>query len=176
MSGERHIPATRSEVVELCATDPTLPTDPETFRAFARLLSATFHHEFHERLEELKESFRPFDRSVPARRPADDPGAREEREELGRRLAEGLRSLVEDANFEPVTDEGLAAALREESIFRVRLHVDFDDFEEILFFRRGGTRRTETLRRWGGLRTEEIEFVSYEHVVVYVRFRPRASK
>jgi len=51
------------------------------------------------------------------------------------------------------------------------LHVDFDDFENIAFFRRGETVRTVTVSSVWGLRKREIEFHNYDRVVVYLRFR-----
>lgn len=169
---ERFIPFRKRDVIEACVADERLaPGDREEFRAFCRLLEASFHHQFHERLEALKDAYVPFHAASATRRV--HTYTDEERAECQRRLVAGLRELVEAANYEELTEADLVEALEEESLFRVRLHVDFDDFEEVIFFGRGAEHRTETIRRWAGLRTEEVDFVNYERVIVYVKFKPR---
>jgi hypothetical protein len=56
----------------------------------------------------------------------------------------------------------------------VRLHVNYDDFDEVLVFKRGETLRTETIRRWFGLRKRTLTFVNYDRVLIYVRFKDAA--
>ena len=79
-------------------------------------------------------------------------------------LTQALERVLERANYERITDEDLQAALEEESLFRIRLHVDFDDFEQVLFYRRGETPRRESHSLLFGLRKREIEFASYDRV------------
>ena len=86
-------------------------------------------------------------------------------------LVEALEEVLKAANFVAITRADLERALQEESLFNVRLEVNFDDFEEVVFFRRGESRRTETIRRLFGLKSEEITFTNYDRVLVYVRFR-----
>ncbi len=83
-----------------------------------------------------------------------------------------MTTLLDAANFEKITAGDLQDALREASLFKIRLSVDFNDFEEVLFFRRGESVRRETLVTWGGLRRRSIEFTNYDRVVVYIKFKP----
>ncbi len=168
---EHFIPFRRTDIVTLCARDGH--DDGEAgFRAFAGLLSALFHFEFHARLERMKDAYAPFNPDRDTRRVFqwDDS-------ELATRttdLMEELRGIIEDANYTPITQADLDRAMAAESLFKVRLHVNFDDFDEVLFFRRGVSTRHATVRRWFGLNKSRIEFVNYDRVVVYVRFRDAA--
>jgi len=169
-AGERFIPLRRQDVVELCRRRVAdAGGDALHFVHAARLLEALFHHDFHADLEALKDLYAPFNPDLDARLlTAPDPG-----EAAVRRteLTSALERVLERANFERITDADLRAALDEESLFRIRLHVDFEDFEQVLFYRRGETPRHETIPRLFGLLKREIDFTSYDRVVVFVAFR-----
>src|SRR5713226_8860343 len=72
---EHFIPLRKSDLIDLLCADAELPPDQrEPFRQFCLLVSATYHFEYHRRLEELKDAYAPFDpdadtrpqRSLPA--------------------------------------------------------------------------------------------------------------
>ncbi|MDJ0777766.1 MAG: TMEM143 family protein [Gammaproteobacteria bacterium] len=86
-------------------------------------------------------------------------------------FVELLDNLLIKANYERVSEEDLNRALRESSLFKIRLQVDFSDFSEVLLFARGQSRRQERLSIWFGLRSRTIEFINYDRVVVYLKFR-----
>lgn len=170
---ERHLPLRKQDLVELCAADARLPAADRTgFRDFCRILQSVFHFEFHAQLEELKRCHAPFDPdadTVPiAAAPAGDQA------QLLQGLTDGLTRLLEAANYEQVPPETRNASLRGESLFRVRLAVDFDDFEHLLLFRRGTSEHTATLRTWFGLRRRQITFENYDRVALLLRFKDRA--
>lgn len=170
---ERRLPLPRSTVVELCAADARLAAaERGPFRDFCRILGSVFHFEFHARLEQLKHCHAPFDPDREA--PPLAPLADDERERRHAELVAGLRELLQAANYEEVSREVLADSLRGESLFQVRLAVDFDDFEDLVLFRRGATERTAVLRTWGGLRRRTITFANFDRVALLVRFRDRA--
>ena len=54
---------------------------------------------------------------------------------------------------------------------KVRLEADFDDFEEIVFYRRGERTRHEEVTHLFGLRRRTVEFTNYAKVLVYVKFK-----
>ncbi|HBI75645.1 MAG TPA: DUF3754 domain-containing protein, partial [Alteromonas macleodii] len=83
-------------------------------------------------------------------------------------------NLLNAANFEKVTNEDLEAALNEESLFKVRLAVSFEDFEDVVFYRRGESVKTETLRTFFGLRKKQVSFTNYDKVAVYITFKDKA--
>lgn len=167
---QHFLPFRRRDVVEMCVGDGRLDeADAGNFRDVCRILGAVLHFEFHERLEALKDAYAPFDPDADTRQVR--VLGETERADCQRRLLVELRSLLDAANFEEVTEQDLGRAFESESLLKVRLHVEFDDFEDIAFFRRGVTVRTATVRRLWGLWKREIRFHNYDRVVVYVRFR-----
>lgn len=169
----RFIPFRKRDIVAMCLAEGTLAdAEAEAYRQCAAMAASLFHQEFHARLEALKDAYAPVaadadTRAVPAlavARPPQDPLD----------LVRAVTAVLERANYEAVSRKELHSALSEESLFRVRLHVNYDDFEEVLVFKRGESERTETVRRWFGLRKRRVTFVNYDRVLVYVRFKDAA--
>ena len=149
---ERHVPLSTSEVVDLCA-DARDASDAETLRGVADLLGAVLHAAYRDRWLEVKRHYEADGDATPF-------------------VAE-LRAVLDAANYDEVPRAELERALVEESVFRLRLDVDLENFAEIVLHRRGASERTETVRRWYGLRREQVPFVDYERVVLYARYRER---
>lgn len=170
---ERHLPLRKHDVVLLCAADARLPAgDRAAFREVCRILESVFHFEFHAQLEELKRCHAPFDPDADTVPIGTTTAA--EREQMHAGMVAGLTQLLQAGNYEPIPRQTLVDSLRGESLFQVRLAVDFDDFEDLLLFRRGLSERTATLRTWGGLRKRTITFANYDRVALLVRFRDQA--
>jgi hypothetical protein len=89
-------------------------------------------------------------------------------------LVDELTALAEDANFERISTDDLGRAFVEESLMKVRLEADFDDFEQVVFYRRGAHTRQEEVKHLFGLRRRTIEFTNYGKVLVYVKFKDAA--
>ena len=170
MTGERFIPFRRTTVVTMCADD--LPEqEREPFLAFAELLASLLHHEFRGRLEALKDTYQPFNPNTDTRTLVELGPA--ERQEAGKRLVEELTALAEDANFERISTDDLGKAFTEESLVKVRLEADFDDFEQVVFYRRGERTRSEEVK-YLVVRRRTLEFTDYAKVLVYVKFKDAA--
>ena len=143
MTGERFIPFRKTSIVTMCA-DEVPAADRESFRAFAELLASLLHHEFRSRLEALKDTYYPFNPDTGTRTIGElDPSERQAAQE---RLVDGLTALAEDANFERIGTDDLDRAFVEESLMKVRLEADFDDFEKVVFYRRGEHTRQEEVK------------------------------
>ncbi len=167
---QRYIPFRKTDVIEMCLRHDRLPESQQpAFRDFCRVLEALLHYEFHRVLENLKTCYAPFNPdadTLPIESLSQD-----ERQGLQKELGRQLTDLLDAANFEPITAEGLKESMAAESLFKIRLAVDFTDFEDILFFRRGEHFRTETLVSFFGLKKKTIRFVNYDRVLVYIRFK-----
>lgn len=139
------------------------------FKSFCDLLCGIFHYRMHKSLETLKDCYAPFNPDIETThiRPVSD----KQKIDYEKRLESELTMVLNQANFERISEDEVNQALQQESLFRVKLHIDFKDFEEVLFFRRGVSRRSETLRTWFGLKKENIDVTVYERVVIYVRFK-----
>ncbi len=163
---ERWVPFRRTDLVDLLAQQSP---DADGFRTLARIVAAVIHHEHQEHLERVADAYAPFNRDTDHRVVRTWTDA--EREECQRTLVAELSEMADAANFERVQEELVDHALEAESLLRVRLHVDLDDFEEILFFRRGLSRRSEEVDRFFGLRQKTVELTSCDRVLVYLKYR-----
>ncbi len=166
----RFIPYRKRDILAMCAADGALVgAEAEAFAHCAAMVASLVHHEFYAKLEALTDAYAPVAadadtraiKAIDGARPPPDPHA----------LVRALTNVLERANFESVSRKELHHALVHESLFKVRLHVNYDDFEDVLVFKRGETQRTERLKRWFGLRKREIVYINYDRVLVYVRFK-----
>jgi hypothetical protein len=168
---ERFIPFRRADVVTMCQADGALSAkDIKAFNGFCEMLTSLFHFELHKKLEQLKNYYAPFDPDRDTRL-IDINNA--DVNEFEKQLENQLKEVLEQANFEPVSEADLEDALHAESLFKVKLQVDFNDFEEVLFFRRGLSDKTESISQWFGLKKRSIELQVYDRVLVYVRFKQK---
>ncbi|WP_054811939.1 TMEM143 family protein [Nocardia arizonensis] len=171
MDAEHFLPFRKNAVTALCAAE--LPEgERAAFLEFARLLAALVHHGFHARGDAVLDAYHLVD-------PAEDVRT------IGTPTAEGraaaraivereLIELAEAADFTRIEAAEIERAFAEHSLVKVRLEVDDDDIETVMFFRRGVTRRTEKVKWLYGLRRRTIEFTSYSKVLVYIAFAERA--
>jgi hypothetical protein len=171
VSAERFIPFRKTSVVTMCA-DEVAEDERESFLAFTEILASLLHHEFRGRLEALKDDYHPFNPDTDTRTVGELSA--EERRAAEGRLADELADLAEAANFERISGDDLDRAFVEESLMKVRLEADFDDFEEVVFYRRGEHTREEEVKRLFGLRKRTITFTNYGKVLVYVKFKDAA--
>ena len=167
---ERFIPFRKHDVSTLC--EQLLKHDLTRFRTFSTLLVNRIHYQYHEQLERLKDSYNHFDPNKDTRDllPSSEVACKQSQKAFASEFAK----LLNAANFEKVTDEDLEVALNEESLFKVRLAVSFDDFEDVVFFRRGESVKTETVRTFFGLRKKQVSFTNYDKVAVYITFKDDA--
>lgn len=164
---ERFIPFRRREIVDLlCRED----ADPDALRTFCRAVELHFHAAFQPRLEQLKEHYFPFspDRDVRTLETWDDDVL--EHHEAG--LLEHLTRVLDDANYERITDAELEHALREESLFKVRVDIDFDAFDRYALYRRGDVVHEVEVPRFP-FRKRKISVPTFERVAMVVRFQSR---
>ena len=169
----RFIPFRKTDLVAMTLKADLVPRAKEAdFHAVHRLLEALLHYEYHALLEDLKEAYAPFNPDTDTR--AIRSTGPEERRQHQKVFVQKMQRLLDAANYEPITPTDLKEALSEESLFKIRLEVNFDDFEDVLFFRRGASRRRETLVSWFGLRKTPVTFTNYDRVVVYIQFKDAA--
>ncbi len=173
MDRENFIPFRRADILQMCVEDPRLSQEQRvSFERFGKLLSAVFHFEFHEKLERLKDCYAPFDPDADTqkiKRPT-----REEKRKLQEELVEVLTEVLEAGNYEQISDMELAIAMEESSLFHLKLHIDMDDFEQVIFFRRGESVREEEVPIFFGLKKKIVPIPSYERVAIYVKFKEKS--
>jgi len=168
----RFIPFRKTDIVEMCIDEGSLiPSDCLLFRGFCQKLQNIYHFQHHEILESFKNSYAPKDPDADTRK-IDLPAAHSEPEED---LSVQLENLLKKANYEKLSEADLNNALCQESIFKIKLKVDFEDFGEVLLYFRGESIKEETVKKWAGLKSESIQFVNYDRVLVYIKFADEFS-
>jgi hypothetical protein len=133
------------------------------------ILESLIHFEFHHQVEMLKNCYSPFNPDADTQLNYDY--SEQEKKELHKKLVETLTAILNAANFEKITKTDLEEALKEESLFKIRLRVDFEYFEEVIFYQRGESTKEETLVKFFGLKKETITFTNYERVAIYIKFK-----
>ncbi|MGI9295445.1 MAG: DUF3754 domain-containing protein [Pseudomonadales bacterium] len=167
---EHFIPFSAQDLVQLCLDNNSFREDErQRFADVCNLLLRYYHLYFHEKLRELKHSYAAFnpdaDTILTCEVSASDLKSRQQR------LIDVLKDVVLAANYRQVTQEDLDFALQQESLFHIQLDVNYDDFEQILFYRRGESIRKGEVRSWFGLHRKTIKFVNYDRVLIYVKFK-----
>ncbi|WP_282779943.1 MULTISPECIES: TMEM143 family protein [unclassified Nocardia] len=167
---EHFLPFRKSAVISLCA-DEVPETERESFLEFARLLAALVHYSFHERGDAVLDAYQLVDPAEDMRviRTATPP----ERAAARQRVERELIALAEAANFTRIDEAEIERAFAEQSLVKVRLEVEDENIDTVLFFRRGEARKTERVKSLYGLRRRTVEFTSYAKVLVYIAFTER---
>jgi hypothetical protein len=163
----RFIPFRKVDVIEMCLSTGDLDqVQRQQFRQMASMIQKLLHISFQTRLESLKDSFSKINPDsdtikvdLPSTMHQDDPA-----------FIAQLESLLDKANYEKITEQTLKQALCHDSLVKVRLHVDFSDFAEVLLFARGERETEETISSFFGLRKTKVRFINYDRVAIYIRF------
>lgn len=170
---DRFIPLRKTDLIQACIDDGKLNSDElPAFHSLCKLMISTVHYQYHETLEALKDNYAPFD-------PNSDtfnfeqlsPASLKEKQKA---FSSAFSEVLNAANFEKITEQDLQDALQEESLFKVRLAVEFEDFAEMVFYRRGEYQKTETIVKFWGLKKEQITFTNYDKVAIYIKYKDAA--
>ena len=170
MQSQRYIPFRKSELVKFCAKDDVFITTHSSaeFLQCARLLESLIHYQYYDSLERLKDLYAPVNPDLDT---IPITSGRPKQPEPEEGFIELLESVLNSANYEKVTEEDVKHALKEESLFQIKLEVNFDDFEGFLLFYRGQSYRQESLKSFFGLRNRMVDFTNFDRVVLYIQFK-----
>lgn len=160
----RYVPQRVRALTEALAEHPwdhaEAPTgSPDRFREFSRLVAALYHFEFHDREQTIVELWEHLA----------DGG------DVADRFSSELSGLLDGANYETLSMAELEDALERESLLKVSLDVDLDDYDELMVYHRGAHVDTVELERWKGLRSPERKEITIDdRVVVHTRVKDAA--
>ena len=163
----RFIPFRRTDLVHMCLAGEELNEQQQNdFAAGLNKIESYFQYEFHQLKQELKHAYSPLDPD------ADTRTVEEFRDkQAADRLAILIEQILDRANYERVSREELELAFDKTSLFSLKLHVVLNEFEEALLFTRGASSRREEITQRFGLWRRQVEFVNYDRVVLYLRFK-----
>lgn len=167
---EAFIPYRRANLIEMCLQDGRLTGDEiPQFRNFCQILAAYYHVEFHQALEDLKENFAPFNPDADTKKDLNLSEAEEK--DCENHLVETFKTVLARGNYRPLSEADLQQAFEEESLVTLRTQVDFNDFEQMVFYYRGDNFqmvKTKRLYFW----EEEHQVDVFERVALLLRFKP----
>lgn len=168
---EHFIPIRKADLIELICREPGwTAVERDEFRQCCRMLEATFHFEFHQKLEELKNAYAPFDPDADTR--ALSRLTPDEKQQRLDGLLDQFVWLLERANFKRLSQVDIHKALEASSEWGLNLHVDFNLFDRLEVFARGDTVERRFRRRFRRLlRQEEVQVPIFQRLVVILRLR-----
>jgi hypothetical protein len=131
MQSAHYIPFRKQDIVTICSHELPKETQSYTFNPFCNLLASIIHFDYHSTPESLKNNDAPFD-------PNSDTHllnkvTLEQKSHSPHDFAKDFANVLNAANFEVITHQDLQKAFNEESLLKVRLEVEFDDFEKVIF-------------------------------------------
>ncbi|ATC96976.1 TMEM143 family protein [Pseudoalteromonas tunicata] len=165
---ENFIPLSKQDVIKQCHALIT-QEQQVSFSDFCSLLDHYVHQQHHQLLNRLKNNYAYFDPNRDTLQV--DSLNKTQYEAAHAEFHNSFLEVLKKANFEQITEHDLQQALAEESLFKVRLEVDFSDFAQVIFYRRGEQTRTEQLQKWFGLKKYSITFTNYERIAIYIQFK-----
>jgi hypothetical protein len=165
------IPYRRSDLVELCIAEGKLNTQQaQKFREFSEILAAYYHFEFHRDLESIKESFAPFNPDSATKSIRDlTPEEYRDREQ---RLVKSFESVLERANYKPISQESLQRAFNEEALIELKTDVEFDDFEYFSCFCRGDIFEIVEVKKF--FKEKQVTIDAFERVALLMKYKDAA--
>ena len=168
---EQFIPLRRARLVQLLADDEELSKDERSkFVGWCEKVMVAVHHEYHERLEALKNDYDPFNPDVATS--GEIEKTTHERNQAATRFFANLTSLLKSANYQRLSREAIEAAAEAASDWGVHLNVEFEVFEHLEVFSRGDVISTRSRRHWKtGYRREFVDVPVYERLVVLFQLR-----
>lgn len=168
---EAFIPYSRQEIIELCIADGKIAiAQQQNFRDFCNILIAYYHFKLHRSLEDLKSDFIPFNPDIEEYRaidPLDNFANLQQKEDS---LVSTFTTILEQANYFPVSEAGLKKALQEDSVFDLKTEVDFDDFDRMVCYCRGDTLDKIKVKKWFFKQVEKQVNI-YQRVVLLIKFK-----
>ncbi|MCB0063624.1 MAG: DUF3754 domain-containing protein [Caldilineaceae bacterium] len=169
---EAFIPYSRDELIQLCIEDGRLTAeDVPRFRAFCEILAAHYNFQFHKQLETLKQNYAPFDPDGTDHSSVVSGAVGSERQLT--RFAETMREILEAANYTQLDDMAIHEAIANTALIDLQTEVDFNDFEEVVFYYRNATPTTlETKRFYLWKRIVQTDVFS--HVVLGIKYKNAA--
>lgn len=139
------------------------------FETLCEILQAVLHFEFHDELETMKEWYAPFNPDSTSRQRGVHEAAA--LADAAARLGAALAHVLERGNYRALSIEDIRAQEATGSLIDLRLHVDFDEFEEVVVFARGESTEMLEKPRWWRRSPRKVAARVFDRVCIYVRFR-----
>lgn len=165
----RFIPVRKSDILDALIEHGRLrDATAEKFHLFGRLLAATYHYEYFDRLETLRNDYYYFNPDLPSGAAIAPKTLAGEHDEL----VATLIGVLAKADFVEIMPDDLARSHQERHVLNVAIELPAADYREVRFFRRGRHRAMVEVAEWFGLRRRKVEAEIYDHLVLMVMIKP----
>lgn len=168
---ERFIPISLEKLISDLLNSNILATEQASlFEQFYCRYSKLFHAQSHSQLQDLKKLYQPFNPD----KETEIVRIKENDDQIFC-LKEELNTILNNANYEKISENDLNEALNKISPHGVKVSVDFEEFSDVSLFYRGSAIRTELHRDWKrlNLKKQEIEIPIYRRLFVLLQPRNR---
>ena len=170
---EKFIPVTLQAIIDrLAHPGAWSPGDAPKVRRFYTYLANWRRQSYSAKLMDLGRAYEPFspDSDLLVTRKYSDA----DRTSLRLQLVDGMRDLMQQANFTRIAEEDVDLVLTKDSHYGLDLHVDLEAFEVLEIFYRGaiiqkGERRT--LKKLY-LRKEEFDIPIFQRLAIVFKLKP----
>jgi hypothetical protein len=168
---ERFIPIGRQDIVEdLLAASHWNDEERQNFEDFCEIIISLYHHKFHKYLESLKHSYTLFnpDNDIIVRKHNDG-----NQKQMLQDLTNEMLNLLNNGNYEVLDKLALKVAMNADSYYGLNVHVDLDDFEQLIVYYRGSSMMEEYTRSWTSLflKKNKIEIPIYKRLFLLLKFK-----
>jgi len=162
---QHFIPFSCHDVEGICRA--TNFVEGEMFEQHRHLFSRLINIQYQSLLEQLKLSYAPYNPDL------DTKVWQQQRVKQPQELATLVGQMLNAANYVQLTADDLALALNAQSLCKIRLDVDFNEFSQLLVFSRGEHIVKRTVTRLGRFGHKRLEFVNFERVFILLQFQDR---
>ena len=145
--------------------------DNPEFDQMSELIEHLIHLQFFEHLKLLKQSYSGSNPDLDTIALTNEP---QPSQEVGHQVfLNKLKLILNAANYEEISPAELTAAMAAQSMFKIKLAIDFDEFEQVLVFTRGKSIKNDTIKGAVKYLDKNITYINLERVLVFVRFKDR---
>jgi hypothetical protein len=168
---ERALPIRQGDLTRMLIAEPDLSVeDRRQIEAFGKILSATFHSEFFDKLNQLKELYAPLDPDTDYVTLKDHTLPRSEHSDedfLG-----VFEAMLERANYRPLALDVIEEAISAPNEQGLTYVPDFSLFEHLKVYVRGFTRITRDCRTVKTrFKKRTVVLAAYQRMVVALKFK-----
>jgi len=169
---ERFIPVTRFALFDRLTAPGTWPAaQAQDARRFFRYLDHWRRQQYTAHLHELEETYEPFSPDSDLLMTRTFSPA--ERQVMQQRVLEGMKRILEQANYVRIDHNDVATILTRESAYGLDLYVDLDAFEEVLLYYRGASTKRDMRRRWQKFYLkEELDIPIFQRLFLLFKLKP----
>jgi len=174
---KRFIPVSKQTIIMDLLNAPHWNEDErKLFDIFCAIFSALYHFKFHENLETLKYCYMPFNPDADVILTQQHSETR--KQELRSTFIQELENLLNNANYEKLSETDINSALEEESPYGVSVSVDLEDYADMILYYRGTATKVDYQRdwKWLFLKKKELRVPIYQRLLVVLRFKQEEER